>query len=270
MHDFQIRRAIEHGMFIRDCRPPESRGCLLYIHGLGESGLCFEHLLLHPGLADRRQLVPDLPGYGRSPWPEQPLDLAAQADHLAHWLRESESVVGDTSPLVVIGHSQGGIVGLLLAESYPDLVAGLVDVDGNKCHDDCVFSGRAAEYSESEFLKSGFDRLRETVHRRGRGDMAQRGYYVSLRLADPTTYHRNSVELLARSDAGDLASRLAALPMPFCYLAGVPNGVSERSHALLDAAGVDWIRIEPSGHWPFIDQPDAFVAELNRFLASLT
>jgi len=269
MPEMLIRHAVEHGMFFRDRRPAESHGCLLYIHGLGESGLCFEHLLSHPGLSGWRQLVPDLPGYGRSPWLAQPLDLAAQADHLAHWLRTG-ATVADIGPLVVVGHSQGGIDGLLLAERHPDLVAGLVDVDGNKCREDCVFSGRAAEYSERAFLTSGFDRLRETVHRRGRTDPAQRGYYVSLRLADPLTYHRNSVELLARSDAGDLAGRLAALPMPFCYIAGVPNGASERSHELLEAAGIDYIRIEPSGHWPFIDQPDAFVDELNRFLTRVT
>jgi pimeloyl-ACP methyl ester carboxylesterase len=252
-------------MFVRDWGVAAPRGTLLYIHGLGESGLCFEHLFAHPGLAEWRQLVPDMPGYGRSPWPAVPLSLAAQADHLAQWLRECPAV-RDAAPVVVVGHSLGGVLGLLFCERHPDLVAAFVDVDGNKSAADCVFSSRAATFSKEDFLSGGFDRLRETVFRQGKTDAAHRGYYVSLRLADPRTYHLHSHELLALSETEDLAPRLQALPMPTYYIAGVPNGVSARSQALLTEAEVDWIRIEPSGHWPFIDQPDRFVKALNAFL----
>jgi len=47
----------------------------------------------------------------------------------------------------------------------------------------------------------------------------------------------------------------------------VPGGVSRRSRELLDEAQVNWIGIEPSGHWPFIDRPDDFVAALRRVLS---
>jgi len=66
-----IRHRFEHGLYVREreahqAQPPA--GALLYIHGLGESGLCFEPLLASPRLATWRQLTIDLPGYGKSPW----------------------------------------------------------------------------------------------------------------------------------------------------------------------------------------------------------
>ncbi len=248
---------------VREAGAAPSPPPVLFIHGLGESGLCFEHLLEHQGLMDWRLLSPDLPGFGRSPWPVEPLTLADQADHLAAWLRETVS-----GRVQVAGHSMGGIVGLLLCERHPDLVASMVDIDGNKTVADCVFSGQAARQDLAGFLAGGFDELRSGVFAAGRTDPAQRGYYVSLRLCDPRSYHLNSGELIRLSTAEDLARRLAALPVPTTYLAGVPGGVSRRSRELLTEAQVNWIGIEPSGHWPFIDRPDDFVAALRRVLLS--
>ena len=96
---------------------------------------------------------------------------------------------------------------------------------------------------------------------------AQRGYYASLRQADPATYHLNSRELIELSARpGDLADRLAALRVPRAYIAGAPGGASATSRGLLDQARVPVIEVAPSGHWPFIDQPDAFAAGLRSFL----
>jgi pimeloyl-ACP methyl ester carboxylesterase len=261
-----LQHRFEHGMFVRDREATDVRGTVLFVHGLGESGLCFEHLLDHPGLAGWRLLVPDLPGYGRSPWLSEPLGLAAQADHLAAWLRECHCMQG-IAPVVVAGHSMGGVSGLLFCERHPELASALIDIDGNVCGDDCVFSGQAAAHSLAEFSAEGFDRLRKAVHRMGRDDPAHRGYYVSMRLADPRTYHLNSCELLAMSEQGDIAERLRNLPVPVHYIAGAPGGASARTRSILAASGLSWVAIEPSGHWPFLDQPDRFVDVLNQFLS---
>jgi pimeloyl-ACP methyl ester carboxylesterase len=257
----------EHGIFVRETGIGTAGGALVYVHGLGESGLCFEHLLCRPELRSWRQLIPDLPGYGRSPWPLRPLSLGEQADLLARWLADLPD--GERRPLVVVGHSMGGVVGQMLCERHPELSAALVDVDGNVSRGDCVFSGRAAAQDLPAFVDRGFDRLRNAVYMQGRREEAQRGYYASLRLADPAAFHANSVELVELSSREGLATRLAALAGPVLYIAGVPGGACDRSRELLAAAGVRRIDIGPSGHWPFLDQADRFVSELVGFLATL-
>ncbi len=257
-------RTCVHGMYVRERGPGgdlTDHGTLLFLHGLGESGLCFEKLLKHSGLACRQLLIPDLPGYGRSPWTAAPLTMVAQADHLADWLRET-----GRGRVVVVGHSLGGVLGLLLCERHPDLAAALIDVDGNKCLDDCVFSSQAMAYDLAGFMASGHERLCEIVHRLGRSDLSHRGYYVSLRLCDPCLYPLHSRELVEMSEREDLAHRLANLPVPHLYIAGVPDGAAPRSRELLDLAGVNWIAVQPAGHWPFLDRPDAFVTAVIRFL----
>lgn len=256
-----ITRLFDERIYLRDYEPEAPRLPLLWIHGLGESGLCFEEIALHRGLAGRRQLVPDLPGYGRSLRPPEPTSLEAQADGLAKLI-----AARCPGPAVLVGHSLGGVVALLLAERHPEAVAGLIDIDGNISRADCVFSGRAAAAPLTAFLEGKYARLLDQIYLDGVGDPALRGYYASLRLAWPEAFHRNSAELVALSEPEDLARRLAALPMPSLYIAGRPGGASQRSIGLLAEAGVEVEEVSPSGHWPFIGQPERFIASLLPFL----
>jgi pimeloyl-ACP methyl ester carboxylesterase len=252
-----MEHVIENGMFVRRRRAQDAaRGVVVLVHGLGESALGFEPLLARPELSAWELAAPDLPGYGRTAWPAGgPPGLVDLADAIASWLRERYS-----SPVTLLGHSMGGVVALLLAERHPELVAALLDVEGNKSRDDCAFSGRAADRDLAGFVAEGFDDLRDDIYRRGHDRPELRGYYASLRLADPRCFHRHGGELVALSAREDLAGRLASLPVPHHYVAGVPEGVSARSRELLAANEVAWTVLKPAGHWPFVDQPERFAS----------
>ncbi len=254
-------QTVEHGMFVRTAPGDPRFPSLVFVHGLGESGLCFEQVVRHPRLQPWTRYVVDLPGYGRSVWGE-PVSLVGLADHLAGWMRAAHP--GER--VIPVGHSMGGVLALLLAERHSDLLDGVVDVDGNKSLGDCTFSSQAACQSLDSFENGGFESLRSKVYAAGGRDMAQRGYYASLRLCDPRAFHRHSVELVEMSGREDLATRLASLSLPKLYLAGQPGGACGRSMDLLRRAQVPCTAVEPSGHWPFLDQPEAFVPALAGFL----
>jgi pimeloyl-ACP methyl ester carboxylesterase len=256
-----VQHRIEQGMFLRILGDESLDGPILWLHGLGESGLCFERILAHPSLRRWRHLVPDLPGYGRSAWPAKPTSLPDLASRIAGWISAR-----DEPPAVVVGHSMGGVLGLLMADRHPSCVRALLNVDGNITLDDCRYSGAAARWDLDDFVRSGFDHMREEIYRDGLDDPAHRGYYASLRLADPQVFHRHARDLVALSAAGDLARRLASVSMPARYLAGEPHGASRRSVEALESARVPRSSVTPSGHWPFIDQPEAFAHLLNEFL----
>lgn len=259
-----IRQTFDTGAHLRTGGAPAPATPLLYLHGLGESALCFERILRHPKLAAFRHLAPDLPGYGKSPWPAVPRRLEEQAQWLGHWLRETVE-----EPVVVVGHSMGGVVGMMLAEQYPDQVRAFVNVEGNISLEDCGFSGPIAAFERGQFLEQGLRRIFEGVYQDGLKDAALRTYFVSISLCDPRVLHLHSEELVAISRAEELAARLAALPIPLTYVLGSPRGTGGYSRSLLDGAGIRWQAIAGAGHWPFIDQPEAFAEVLLSFLKSL-
>lgn len=259
-----LAKGIDGGLFVRALEGPGRLGpTLLWIHGLGESGLCFEGILGHPLLAGLRHLAPDLPGFGLTPGPSEPLGLAAHAEGLARWLeRRGEG------PVVAVGHSMGGVVATLLAEAFPERLAALVDVDGNLSFGDCTFSSQAAALPLEAFLARGFEAMVRRVEAEGATDPAHGGYATSMRLCDPRAYHLCSLELVELSRAEGLARRLARAPRPACYVAGSPGGASPRSLELLAEAGVPTALVSPAGHWPFIDRPEAFARALLEALAA--
>jgi pimeloyl-ACP methyl ester carboxylesterase len=248
--------ALEHGMMVRRFGAgPE----LVWIHGLGEWSLSFDPVARHPALAGFAHVLPDLPGYGRSPWPdnvENVDDLARYADRLAAW-------IGDRKP-ALIGHSMGGVLASLVAERIA--VRAVVDVEGNLSMGDCVFSAKAAAYALDDFVAHGYAQLRAETFEAARAQPALRGYVCAMATASPHVFHRHARDLLAISAPEARVARLAALAAPVLYVAGVPDGICARSRALLDEHGVRWLGLSPAGHWVFVDQLDAFATGVARFL----
>jgi pimeloyl-ACP methyl ester carboxylesterase len=229
---------------------------LLWIHGLGEQSRSLDPIAAHPALAGFSHVLIDLPGYGRSPWPEQPDGLEQLAERLAAW-------IGDRRP-ALIGHSMGGVLATLIAERIA--VRAVVDVDGNLSRGDCTHSAKAAAYTLDDFVAHGFATMRAEVYEGGRTDLALRGYHAAMTMASPQVFHHHALELVAMSEPETLVARLAALRPPVLFVAGVPGGICERSRALLDQHCVRWVGLEPSGHWVHIDQPDRFATEVAGFL----
>jgi pimeloyl-ACP methyl ester carboxylesterase len=236
---------------------------IFYIHGLGESGLCFEKIISSPLLSEYNHFVMDLPGYGRSPAWNTVLRLSEYADLVHDWIHQFIQ-----RPVVMIGHSMGGVIGQLLAENFPGSLSHFINIEGNISIGDCTFSGRAAAYSQSVFVDSGFDRLKEAVSRNGHQNAALLGYHTSMSMANPQQFYLNSLELISYSRPEDLARRFVDLPMPAVYIAGTPGGACDRSKELLRLSKARLIEISPAGHWPFIDQSDVFIGHLLQFLNS--
>lgn len=253
-------------LFLYRRRADAPRGTLFYIHGLGESGRCFEQLMADPGLRSWNHLAADLPGYGRSPWADEPLTLAEHAVRLGELLDATCD-----EPVVVVGHSMGGVIGTLLAEHSPRRVRAFVNVEGNISLDDCNYSSQAARWSEDAWLTDGFDEFLGHLSRDAQKSETPtsevlRRYHASARLCDPRAFHRNGVDLVAASRKEDLASRMAAIDRPRAYVYGSPRGTGSHSRDLLTAAGIEPVDVRDAGHWPFLDQHEIFVTMIRAFL----
>lgn len=253
---------IEMNTFFR-IQPGATTEPIVYLHGLGESGLCFEKLIRSPHLAYWMHFVPDLVGYGKTPG-NQPVSLATHAENLAQWIKSRE-----LPPVILFGHSMGGVIGQLFCENFPELVRAFVNVEGNISLGDCSFSSQVARYPEGEFLARGFESLLNSIFLSGDTDSVLRNYFASMRFCDPRTLYLNSIELVEISTGETLARRMGKLNIPSIYLLGNPRGTGAHSQSLLTAAGVRYQKIDDAGHWPFLDQPAAFISALRDFLDSI-
>jgi pimeloyl-ACP methyl ester carboxylesterase len=235
---------------------------VIWIHGLGERSRCFDAVVGHRLLEGFTHVLPDLPGYGESQPPvlaetgDSLVDLAA---HLADWLTTWPA----REPPIIAGHSMGGVLATLVAERIP--VRGVLDIDGNLSRGDCTFSAEACAHDATAFETIGFPAMRARVAAEGKTDPALAGYAEAMRQANAAVFHRNAVDLVALSTPETLVARLAALRVPVMFIAGVPDGICAHSRSLLGTHGVPWVGIEPAGHWPFIDQRDAFAAAARAF-----
>ncbi len=109
-------------MSVGDELDPAEVPTVVFLHGLFGQGRNF--VTIARGLVPAaRSLLVDLPDHGRSAWTDA-VDQSAMADAVAATI--GEQVPG---PVVLVGHSLGGKVAMLLALRHPELVRHLVVVD---------------------------------------------------------------------------------------------------------------------------------------------
>jgi pimeloyl-ACP methyl ester carboxylesterase len=110
---------------------------IVFIHGI------FQMLGDLPAaqfFASRPVLVPDMLGYGtQAAAPVERISIGAQADYLAAQIRARGPAKAH-----VVGHSVGGAVAMLLARRHPEVVASLINVEGNFTLGDAFWTGKLA------------------------------------------------------------------------------------------------------------------------------
>ena len=98
---------------------------ILFLHGLGGTRIAWEPQLHN--LSDQWRCVAwDMPGYGSSPTPTEPLTFASLADAVIQLLD-----VLEVDHSVIVGLSMGGMIGLHTALNHPDRVSSLILVDSS-------------------------------------------------------------------------------------------------------------------------------------------
>ncbi|MBZ2209959.1 alpha/beta fold hydrolase [Massilia soli] len=253
-------------------------------------------LILIPGLAsgswvwqdairtfrdDHVLYVVTLPGFdGRAPAPGNQLEATQAA--LAQLI--SSRKLGKP---VLVGHSMGGTIALELAQNHPDLIGGVVTIDGLP-----VFPGTEDMPAEQR------PALADGIIRRMSGltpaafAMQQRQYMRSIDVVDMARADELA-KLTSRSDPAATVQYMAAVmsqdlrpglgkikaPVlvmaPFFELdandpnAGLDNKVAYYAQLLSGAPTVNVVGIPGARHFAMIDQPQRVTDAIRSFLKSL-
>jgi pimeloyl-ACP methyl ester carboxylesterase len=229
---------------------------LLLLHGWGGSSLSFMGAATR--LEERfRILAPDLPGFGFS---ERPKEAWGSADY-ARVVAELVQAAGFQA-MDVIGHSFGGKVALALATAYPELVRRLVIVASPivRLPPENGVRRRSRGYALARKAASLAPPLRGRILDWARQRYGSEDYKAAGPLR-PT---------LVRVVNEDWRPALPALRQPVLLIWGshdeeVPLRVAEEALAALPDARLTVL--EGAGHFPFLDQPEAFVEAVSSFLA---
>jgi pimeloyl-ACP methyl ester carboxylesterase len=92
----------------------------ILIHGGFHGGWCWERVVALLDAAGHTVIAPDLPGMGDDPTPHDRITLASTADFVASLAQKQPG------PVVLAGHSMGGLVVGEVAERIPEKIQGLV------------------------------------------------------------------------------------------------------------------------------------------------
>lgn len=255
---------------------------IVLLHGFGASTFSWRQQL--PLLADRARTVAfDRPAFGLTsrPMPSQwrgdtPYSLQASADQTVALMDE----LGIAKALL-IGHSAGASVAVLVAVQHPDRVAGLIleapAIYSQRETPDIVrrlqqtpqarrlgplLVRRIAAPGSDDFIRSAF--YDSTVVTAG----VLAGYRLPLRATD---WDRALWEF-SIAPRTDVAGLLGQVKAPTLVIAGKEDTIVRFSDSERVAAAVPSARLvefEQTGHIPHEEDPERFANEVYRFLDEL-
>ena len=207
---------------------------VLFEYGLG-SHLLHWQKVEQPISAVTRACFYDRAGYGFSDPSSRPMTAENVTDDL-HVLLHNAGISG---PLVLVGHSLGGLYATLYSDKFPSQVAGLVLIDPS-------FAGQrppAWSVDEDRRIEDEFDRGQANL--RGCADLARAG---KLTMADP----HGCFELMPERTSAEAAWLMQQFLKPFRYESVISEA---QSHFSVGAAtNVDDLEEEKASR-SFGDRP---------------
>ena len=254
---------VRHGAIERD------RPTLLFVHGLGDSGLNFEDVFRYSGFERFNVVIPDLVGYGRSSAAEgDRYGFEAHLDRL-WWLIDQLGL----DNIILIGHSMGADITIYLCRSdRKGVIRKYVCVEGDVAPEETFISAKAAEAEARGEFATWFEKFRDRLMYEALGSMRSgRLYYTSLRMARAEVFRQDALDLYRRANMhtehnrSDMGRIYIELPQAriFCY------GTASLKATTLDYLESHGMKVRPfqdAGHFPCSDMPDEFYPFLYEYI----
>ena len=269
-----IYRLEDGWCFLRHSGIDRNKAVLVFIHGLGESGLCFHEAFFLLDLEAYTLVVPDLIGYGRS-------SLAYNSDYrMETQVRRLWHLVDELGieSFYIVGHSLGGDLGTLMgAMDTGQRIKGLINIEGDLTPHDIFFSNKVVSAAEAGDFEEWFEKdfKEEFVLRRWGSRWAScRRYYASLQFCRAEAFLANAKEIFQRNQplpslsGSSMGLTYAGLKIPKVFCWG-SDSLAKGTLAYLEANSLQHRKFEPAFHWPMIDCAEDFYGFLSGFLHSL-
>jgi pimeloyl-ACP methyl ester carboxylesterase len=197
------------------------------------------------------------------------LTMQGQVEHAVRQLR----ALSDRGTWVLC-HSMGGVIAMLLADQHPDLVHGIINVEGNFTLKDAFFSGKVAVKTPLEWDDEYQQLMDNTPAWAKRWCVSPTPQHLEwckqLLLYQPaTTVRAMSEEIVATTrepSYGEVVRRVVRRGLPIHLIAGEESaGAWDVPDFVRSAAASDTV-IPGAGHLMMLDDPDAFCKVVDGIL----
>ncbi len=237
---------------------------LVFCHGFTTTGQ-FWREQLDPFSQTHRVVVVNLPGHGTSARPkDRAYTIDAFANDIAHVFDKL-----DLQDAVLVGLSMGGTVAQRFALKHPSRIVGLVLV-GATPH------GLGPDVQVENVLAAidelGVEQASQRVIERSFGPRASRELVEFAKkevTQTPEFVARRAIASLNESDTRD---ELGQISVPTLVVCGKEDRITPPAQSQELVQGIPNARLallDDAGHFPMLEVPDTFNAELRRFLDAL-
>ncbi len=235
--------------------------CIVLVHGLGSRP---DHWLPVARILARhhRVVLVELPGHGVGAMPE-PFSLDGATEALDVALRNASH-----DPVVLVGHSIGGLVAASEAIAHPERVRRLVLVETALCP-------QIVGDERRQMLQALATNYRGVLHSAysafGRDSAQGESLYTWAASLDSTSIAR----WIRLAVTADLSGRAASLQVPVLAVLAErtwprdePWPVTSEALGLAHVPRLQPVRMAGCGHFVMLDRPADLAAEIERFAAS--
>lgn len=240
---------------------------VILLHGFPLNGAIWQQ---QSSLSEKYQLiVPDLTGFGATPY--QSFSLDSLADAVLNIL-----LVHDIQKAIILGHSMGGYVALSFAEKYPDRLLGLGLIASHPFADNSAGKSSRIEMID-RIKKEGknfvadvmTEKVLSTTTKKNNPEVVTRLKAVMNSVQKETIINAQEAMMMRK----DLSFILLKLKIPVAFIFGefdsmIPEERRKEVHSLQSKAF--YSVIADSGHMPMMEQPQKFNEELDMFLSPIS
>lgn len=261
-------------MFFRHTSILESRKTLLFIHGLGDSGLAFLEAFYHPSLKNFNIIVPDLLGFGKSSSPvNDDYTFESQISRIFHLVEEL-----NLNEIILVGHSMGGDIGTMMCrKDRKHQIRAFVNIEGDLTEGDRFITTEARKAEKGGIFLHWLRHIypnKIILHDWAEMGAARLRYRKSLFYCNPRAFI-NSVEEIYKINGNlpnekfaKIAQSFSEINVPKFYCWG-SKSLSKCSRNYLRRSTFPNLRFDGAFHWIMIDFSKIFYELLKDLIHAI-